>query len=75
MVAQVDEQHAAMVADAVTPAREPHLAAIVGSSERAAGMAAIAVHSRLFSLFAIFGRNAESACGDAFVKASRRMIR
>jgi hypothetical protein len=38
-------------------------------------MAAIAVHLARVSLFAVFGRNAESACGDAFVKASRRMIR
>ena len=44
MVAQVDEQHAAMVADAVAPAGEPHLLADVGFAERAAGMGAVAVH-------------------------------
>ncbi len=38
MVAQIDEQHPAMIADAVAPARQPHGLADVGFAERAAGM-------------------------------------
>src|SRR5262249_14822075 len=44
MVAQVDEQHAAVVADALAPAGEPRLLADVASAQLAAGMGAIAVH-------------------------------
>ena len=44
MVAQVDEQHAAMIADAVAPAREAHGLADMLLAERAACMAAVAVH-------------------------------
>src|SRR5262249_23938836 len=44
VVAQVDEEHAAMVADAVDPAGEPHLAADVARAERAAGMGTVTVH-------------------------------
>ena len=44
MVAQVDEQHAAMVADAVAPAGQPHVLADVAVAERAAGVGAVAVH-------------------------------
>src|SRR5262249_50007870 len=57
MVAQIDEQHAAVVADAVTPAREPHLAADVACSERAAVVAAIVVHFCLY--FAACGLGSE----------------
>ena len=45
MVAQIDEQHAAMVANAVAPARQPGLDADVALAERAAGMGAVAVHA------------------------------
>ena len=38
MVAQVDEQHAAMVADAVAPAGQPHGLADVALAQRAAGV-------------------------------------
>src|SRR5262249_2151504 len=44
MIAQVDEQHSAMVADAVAPAGKPHLLADVAGAQNAAGMGAIAVH-------------------------------
>ena len=44
MVAQVDEQHAAVIADAVTPAGKPHVFADIALAERAAGMGAIAMH-------------------------------
>ena len=44
MVAQVDEQQAAMVADAVAPAREADGFADVLFAERAACMAAVAMH-------------------------------
>jgi hypothetical protein len=49
MVAQVDEQHAAVVADAVAPARQPHFGADVAVAERAAGVGAVAVHESLGS--------------------------
>ena len=45
MVAQIDEQHAAMVADAMAPAGQPDLLADVALAERAAGMGAVTVHS------------------------------
>ena len=44
MVAQVDEQHAPMVAHPVHPARQAHLGPGVGGGQLAAGMAAIGVH-------------------------------
>jgi hypothetical protein len=44
MVAQVDEKHAAMVADAVAPAGQANLFANVAVAERAAGMGTIAMH-------------------------------
>ena len=69
MIAQIDEQDTAMVAHAMTPAGKARLAADVACSQCAAGMAAITVHFRLDSLAAAgSGWNAESACGNAFVK-------
>jgi hypothetical protein len=44
MVAQVDEQHAAMVADAVAPAGQADLFANVALAERAAGMGPVTMH-------------------------------
>ncbi len=44
VVAQVDEQQAAVVADAMTPAGEPDLLANVGFPQRAAGMRTVSVH-------------------------------
>ena len=44
MVAQIDEQQAAMVADAVHPARQPHIIAHVRRRQSGAGVGAIAVH-------------------------------
>ena len=48
MVAQIDEQHAAMVADAMAPAGKAHIFVDVARAEFAAFMAAIAVHCRRF---------------------------
>ena len=50
MVAQVDEQHAAVVADAMAPAGQPDRLAVLGEAEGAAGVRAIAMHGnvRLF---------------------------
>jgi hypothetical protein len=45
MVAQIDEQHAAMIADAMAPAGKPDLSADVALAERAAGMGAVAMHA------------------------------
>jgi hypothetical protein len=44
MVAQIDEKHAAMIADAMAPAREPNLFADIGFAKHAAGMGAVAMH-------------------------------
>jgi len=44
MVAQIDEQHTAMVADAVAPARQADLFANVAVAERAAGMRPVTMH-------------------------------
>ena len=44
MVAQIDEQHAAVVADAVAPAGQPHVLADVALAQRAAGMGTVAMH-------------------------------
>ena len=44
MVAQIDEQHAAMVADAVAPAGQSDGFTDMGFAEVAAGMGAIGVH-------------------------------
>ncbi len=45
VVAQVDEQHAAMVADAVHPARKARNAADIGAAQAAAGGGAITVQA------------------------------
>src|SRR6202034_87585 len=42
----IDEEDAAVVADAMAPAGKPELAADVARAERAAGMAAITMHRR-----------------------------
>ena len=51
MIAQIDEQQSAVVADAMAPAGEPDGGAVFGEAERAAGVGAIAMHDGLsFSL-------------------------
>ncbi|MGZ9102552.1 MAG: hypothetical protein ACXW3Y_06525 [Rhodoplanes sp.] len=44
MVAQIDEQHAAMVADAVAPAGEAHVLPDIARAQVAAFVGAIAMH-------------------------------
>ena len=44
MVAQIDEQHAAVIADAMAPAGQPDVGAVLGEGQGAAGMGAVAVH-------------------------------
>ena len=44
MVAQIDEQHAAMVANAMAPARQPNRLVDVALAERAAGMGPVTMH-------------------------------
>ena len=44
MVAQIDEQHAAMVADAVAPAGQADVCAVLGEGQGAAGVGAVAMH-------------------------------
>ena len=50
MVAQIDEQNAAVVADAVTPAGEPDRLALLGEAEGAAIVRAVTMHG--FHFFA-----------------------
>jgi hypothetical protein len=45
MVAQIDEQQATVVADAMAPAGQPDVRPNVTVAERAAGVGAIAVHA------------------------------
>ena len=48
MVPEVDEQEAAMVADAVRPAGKPDRLADIGLAEGGTGVAAVAVHGVCF---------------------------
>ena len=57
MVTQVDEQEAAVVADAMTPAGKPDVGAVLGEGQGAAGVGAVAMHDCLsFSLRAALRR-------------------
>ena len=44
MVAQIDEQHAAMVANPVAPSRQPHGLVDIAVAERAAGVGPVTMH-------------------------------
>jgi hypothetical protein len=44
MIAQIDEQDAAMVADTMAPARKPNLLADIALAERATTMRTITMH-------------------------------
>ena len=44
VIAQIEEQHAAMVADAMAPARQADRLAVLGEAEGAAGVGAVAMH-------------------------------
>ena len=70
MVAQIDEQHPAMVADAMAPARQADLLADIAVAERAAIVGAVAVHGRTFQgeQSTKPGGRAEGAWGPSFVK-------
>ena len=51
VVAQIDEQQAAVIADAMAPAGKPDVGAVLGEGQGAAGMGAVAMHDcRSFSL-------------------------
>jgi hypothetical protein len=50
MVAQVDEQQAAMIANAMHPARNTDIGADIGLSQLRAGVAAITMHCLIFRL-------------------------
>ena len=74
MVAQVDEQHPAMVADAMAPAGKPHGLPDVAFAQRAAGVGTIAMHEGFWPISGVIQglalRRAKSAWGVRFVKAS-----
>ena len=44
MVAQIDKQQAAVIADAMAPAGKPNIGAILGEGQGAAGMGAVTMH-------------------------------
>jgi hypothetical protein len=44
VVAQIDEQQAAVVADAMAPARKADVGAVLGEGQGAAGVGAVAMH-------------------------------
>ena len=44
MVAQIDEQQAAVVADAMAPSGKPDVGAVLGEGQGAAGMGSVAMH-------------------------------
>jgi hypothetical protein len=50
MVAQIDEKHTAMVANAMAPARQPNSLADMALAERAAGMGPVTMHGVLEKL-------------------------
>ncbi len=50
MVAQIDEQHPAMVADSMAPAGKPHGLPDVALAKRAAGVGAIAMHEEFWPI-------------------------
>ena len=68
VVAQIDEEQAAVVADAMAPAREPDGFADMRGAERAAGVGTIAMH--LGAGFA-FENAGKSAWGAGDVKEAR----
>src|SRR5262249_57572363 len=70
MIAQVDEQHSAMVADAVAPAGKPHLLADVICAQDAAGMGAVAVHGDDLTLDAA----RKGTCAGSLVKNGKAMM-
>ena len=72
MVAQIDELDAAMVADAVAPAREADARADVAVAERAAGVGAVTVHGLSGgSRRTIHARRPKSRRGPAFAGSVR----
>ena len=48
MVAQIDEQQAVVIADAMATAGEPNVDAVLGEGQGAAGVGAVAMHDRVF---------------------------
>ncbi len=65
MVAQIDEQHAAVIAHAMHPAGQPHGLADVAVAQRAAGVGTIAMHG----VRSAVKKRAKGACRALFVKA------
>ena len=80
VVAQVDEQHAAVVADAVHPARQPNVFTDIGLPKRAAGVRAITMQFCLGHCrkpFARYGWKSprKSAWGRAKVKVTGQRLK
>jgi hypothetical protein len=74
VVAQIDEQQAAVIADAMAPAGKPHVGAILGEGQGVAGMGTVAMHDGVFfasngieprCLNESKGESAKSASGGA----------
>src|SRR5262245_16278661 len=75
MIAQVNKKNTTVIADAMTPAREPHDFADIALAKCAAGMGAITMHRLIFALAGGRSENpsvkrGKSAWGVGFVKAN-----
>src|SRR5258708_2129169 len=72
MIAQVDEQEPAVIADAMHPARDPYGLADVALAERVASVGAVAMHDRTQG----FGvaRSARKAHGGWGLSTSRHTV-
>ena len=75
MVAQINKKNAAVIANAVTPARKPHDLADIALAKCATGMGAITMHCQIFALAGGTSQNlgvkrGKSAWGVGFVKAT-----
>ena len=79
MVAQIDEQQAAVIAHAVHPARKPRVAAGIFCAKRAAGGAAVGVHGPVIRMLRSsfpcpafsFMTSRRSLCGGRLLLARR----
>ncbi len=72
MIAQIDEQEAAMVAHAMHPAGQAHIRAHVGFSEFGAGMAAIAMHGHIIRVLEFVLGRGRNRPGRSARKAHER---
>jgi hypothetical protein len=76
MVAQIDEQQPAVIANAMAPAGQARIPADIAFAKRAAGMGAVAMHARPAKVGLLgFESGARSSFMAFFVKAKGRFAR